>query len=209
MFAGAEALVSVSEGNPRSFIGIADSILDRWDGKGGRIDDSIQAAEIKRAADRYAARLAAIPVVPQIATRSLLDVLDKVGDVFHREILSKEFKSDPYGTFIIDPAVPMEIVEALQQAVNAGAILYLPDHNGAAFLDTLYGKRFRLSYLLSPRYRILTRLGKAKDLSRILADDRTDSEGAESSALSSVKAKSGTDASVSQLELGFELEDGE
>jgi len=59
-------------------------------------------------------------------------------------------------------------LDALRQALNAGAVVYVPDDDGQLILTSLRGKRFRLSYLLAPLYGFPIRLGKEVALSRIL-----------------------------------------
>ena len=58
--------------------------------------------------------------------------------------------------------------ESLTRALNAGAIVYVPDEDGQLLLASLRGKRFRLSYLLAPTYHVPLRLGRAVSLSKIL-----------------------------------------
>ena len=61
----------------------------------------------------------------------------------------------------------------LTVALNAGAIIHMPagDDEAEPMAD-LRGRRFRLSYLLAPGYRIALTTGRAVKLSTILAEER-------------------------------------
>jgi hypothetical protein len=168
LYSGAEALFAVSEGNPRWFIGITQNLLDRSPDISKKIDDGIQAEEISKAAQRYLSMLATIPVTVTPGVMNLLQALEAVGSFFHNQAVRADFTAEPPGTFIVDHAVPSEIVRVLEPAVNAGAIVFVPEHKGDAFVFDLRNKRFRLSYMLGPVYRLPLRLGKPTSLSRIL-----------------------------------------
>ena len=61
------------------------------------------------------------------------------------------------------------MLKVLGQALNASAIVYVPDDNGQLILQSLRDKRFRVSYLLAPIYAIPIRLGPYVNLSSILS----------------------------------------
>jgi len=99
---------------------------------------------------------------------SLLEILEAIGTFFYDQAVKADFTAEPPATFIVDNAVPTEIRQVLEGAVNAGAIVFVPERKGEAFVHSLTNKRFRISYLLAPLYRLPLRLGKATSLSRIL-----------------------------------------
>jgi hypothetical protein len=167
LYTGAEALFAISEGNPRWFIGITENLLDRWKEVNKPIDDSVQADEITKAAQRYLAMLATIPTTAKPVT-TLLQILESIATFFHDQAVRADFVAEPPATFIVDNAVPREIVDVLEPALNSGAIVLVPEHKGEAFVSDLRGKRFRVSYLLGPVYKLPLRLGRATSLSRIL-----------------------------------------
>jgi hypothetical protein len=68
----------------------------------------------------------------------------------------------------VDANASEGVLAALGQALNSGAIVYVPDDESQLILTSLRGKRFRLSYLLAPVYGFPIRLGKAVALSAIL-----------------------------------------
>jgi hypothetical protein len=184
LYSGAESLFALTEGNPRWFIGIMDRLLDQQQAKSeSRIPPPWQAEEARTAAERFQAMLATIPV-PQSSSSmprlGVLDTVEAVAEYFHEKIVRGPFKSDPPGTFYVDSQVNETILASLGRALNAGAIVYVPDRGPVILpsLADLRGKRFRISYLLAPLYGLPLRLGKPITLSTILAarNDQQESE---------------------------------
>lgn len=170
LYAGAESLFAVSEGNPRWFIAIIGRLLDIWSKKGGILEPGIQGDEMLKAAQRFLAMLRTIPTPGSAIgmNRGLLTVITTVGKYFHRQIVSEEFIADPIATFKVDSTTDENLLRVLGQALNAGAIVYVPDSQSNLLLTSLSGKRFRISYMLAPHYGIPLRLGTELNLSRIL-----------------------------------------
>jgi hypothetical protein len=176
LYAGAESLFAISEGNPRWFIGLIKGLLDdgniRWtDEVTPRISTGRQAAEVSKVAQRFAATLRTIPVPPSTEGGRPLDVLGlvrKVGRYFNVQAIKGDFRPEPAGSFVVDSKTPENVLAVLAQSLNAGAIVYVPDDDGQLILTSLRGKRFRLSYLLAPLYDFPIRLGKPVALSSIL-----------------------------------------
>jgi hypothetical protein len=180
LYAGAESLFAISEGNPRWFIGLIKGLLDdnsiTWTTEiTPKISAGRQATEVKKVAQRFAATLRTIPVPASTDGTRPLDVLGlvrKVGRYFHAQAIKGDFRPEPAGSFVVDSKTPDSVLAVLAQALNAGAIVYVPDDDGQLILASLRGKRFRASYLLAPLYDFPIRLGKHVALSSILnADD--------------------------------------
>jgi hypothetical protein len=174
LYVGAESLFAVSEGNPRWFIAITNRLLDRWQMTSKKIRHSAQAIEILRGSQRFAAMLRTIPSPPvssQWRKRGLLSLIDTIATFFHEQAVVKEFVAEPPATFIVDSHISDDILAILGQALNSGAIVYVPDTEGQLLLTSLRGKRFRISYLLAPLYKLPLRLGVAVSLSSILKSD--------------------------------------
>jgi hypothetical protein len=161
-----------------------DRLLDQQQAKSeSRIPPPWQAEEARTAAERFQAMLATIPV-PQSSSSmprlGVLDTVEAVAEYFHEKIVRGPFKSDPPGTFYVDSQVNETILASLGRALNAGAIVYVPDRGPVILpsLADLRGKRFRISYLLAPLYGLPLRLGKPITLSTILAarNDQQESE---------------------------------
>jgi hypothetical protein len=186
LYTGASALFAMVEGNPRWFIGIMSRLIGQLtmrdvEKTGVReiISRSKQAREIDGAASRFRALLKAIPCPAFAGGRrptSLLWVLDAIGEYFFSAVVKGSFTPDPPGSFIIDSSdsmIPDEMHRSLTRALNSGAIVYVPDEDEQPLLSSLRGKRFRLSYLLAPKYRIPLRLGRGVALSKILKTKAT------------------------------------
>lgn len=178
VYTGESALFAIVEGNPRWFIGILGRLIgsvskrDVTMGKAAEIiSRAKQAREIAGAAARFRALLKAIPC-PDLAggkrPTSFLSVLDIVGQYFFDAVVRKDFTPDPPGSFIVDSTISDEMHNSLTRALNSGAIVYVPDEDGQLLLSSLKGKRFRLSYLLAPSYKIPLRLGRGVSLGVIL-----------------------------------------
>ncbi len=175
LYGGAEALFAIVEGNPRWFIGIVDTLLDGL-GKERSIGLTGQSAEVLKACDRFRAMLRTIPsTAASVAEhRGLLGLLDDVADYIFNAVVREPFNPDPPGSFIVDSNAGAEVLASIGLALNAGAVIYVPDDAATPFLYSLRGKRFRLSYLLAPRKGFPIRLGRAVSLSSMLNAVRAD-----------------------------------
>jgi hypothetical protein len=171
-YTGAETLFSVAEGNPRWFIGIIGHLLDNWQIEDKRISRWAQSRELRKAAYRFSAMLRTIPTQPSKALgtrRGVFDLLTLIGGFFFRLGVIENFIPEPSATFRVDDAeLDDEILFMLEEALNAGAIVYVPDDDSEIVLSSVRGKRFRISYLLAPLFLLPLRLGVEASLLRIL-----------------------------------------
>src|SRR5690606_1443301 len=131
LYAGAASLFAITEGNPRWFIGIVDVLMD-WMGKDkDRIPGTVQADELVKSAQRFSALLRTIPLPAALRTgkseRWLLSILNSIGTFFHRKVVLDDFVPEPPGSFTVDANTPDSVIQLLNQAINSGAIVYLPD----------------------------------------------------------------------------------
>lgn len=170
LYTGADALFAVVEGNPRWFTGIVGRLLDQ-EGGTRMIPRSVQFDHIDAAVHKYRALLRTIPCPPERAMmrpKGILAVVDPIGKYLHREVVFASFNPDPPGSFTVDSNASEEIIQSLGTALNAGAIVYVPDAESAAVINSLRGKRFRLTYLLAPFFGTPLRLGRSVSLRHIL-----------------------------------------
>lgn len=177
LYAGWETLCAVSEGNPRWFIGIVKQLLDEAPSDRLRVSQSQQAKAIEAAADRYRAALRTIPVSSAVAQRKssgLVSMLDSVGEYFRFHQIFAPFSAEPPGSFVVEKNTPSDIVEALGQALNAGALVVVDESDDNTGLGDLRGRRFRLCYLLVAYHEAMPRLGRAVALRRILSETKFD-----------------------------------
>jgi len=172
LYRGERSFFAMVEGNPRLLIGIGNRILDAM-GKAQSASDVVQVGEIARAERHFLSLLATMPVRPATAGKplSLQDLIGLIGKYFHSEVVNREFQDDPAGSFIIDDSVPEHVVHSLGDALNVGAIIYVPPPNSpGAVLRNLRRCRFRISYLLAPEYKLPLILMQEISLSTILGN---------------------------------------
>lgn len=169
MFGGVPALYDMVEGNPRWFMNLIGPIVEA-----DAPDMRSQGATIKEVVRLFRAILTAIPLPPSEARRhklGVLPVLDAIGSKLSEFVIDADFTADPPSKFKVDDAVPDEVVNDLQFALNAGGIIHMPDSDDDEVLDDLRGHTFRLAHLLAPWYPIpLTTGGRTLDLSTLLRD---------------------------------------
>jgi energy-coupling factor transporter ATP-binding protein EcfA2 len=166
IYSGTTALATILEGNPRWIIGVLSSLLDDLP---ERVPYARQNAEIARTRNAFRAMLSTIPVPSSSETRrGLLSLLNLIGESFKDSLIVDDFNADPVASFTVDHNASPALIEALGSAVNAGAIVYVPDGAGAGLLSSMRGKRFRLSYLLATQYQLPLRLERAASLRSIL-----------------------------------------
>jgi hypothetical protein len=174
VYAGATAFFAICESNPRFLIGMLNQLLGEGTGKENplRIDASLQAAVYASATARFRAYLRTVPSPKGISSgsRGLLSLMDRIGTYFYNECVAGPFDDDPDGTFIVDANTYQELASALQIALNAGAIIWVPEKKDATILTSIRGKRFRLSYLLAPYYQLPLHLGRQVSLGKILRE---------------------------------------
>lgn len=181
LYYGVDALLAIVEGNPRWLIGLMGPLIRRFKEDGQKVSRSLQGSAISTAANRFRALLRTIPYVPngsspfrqkQTASRGLLSLLDTLGERFRKHIIIDEFSADPVLSFSVDANISDNFLIALGRALNAGAIILVPDSGAEAIASSIRGKRFRLSYMLATNYDLPLLLGREGSLQRLLADDR-------------------------------------
>ena len=134
-YTGVADVLAVTEGNPRLLIGLLERLLDGY--RSGSIHPSRQAKEIRRTRSIYAAFLRTIPCPtesPGLQSRGLLGMLNQIGTAFEQQLHDFDFNPEPPGSFTVDSRVRWDLLKALGEAVNAGAIVYVPDENGELVL---------------------------------------------------------------------------
>jgi energy-coupling factor transporter ATP-binding protein EcfA2 len=174
IYTGAEALFDISEGHPRWFKVMIGRLLARARGASSPVvSPSIQGQELLAAAQRFSALLRTFPARRSGrigGNRGLLSLVSAIGNYFRDQVVKAPFSSEPYLSFIVDSNVDEELLDSLAQALNLGALVYVPEGDGEVLLTSLRGKRFRISYWLAPLYGLPLILGKQISLSRILSD---------------------------------------
>jgi hypothetical protein len=169
LYSGAEALYALSDGNPRWLIGMLSDIEARID-KHGRVSPGAQAKILARTSHRFKALLGMLPQSSRTVNGkqlALVDLLDAVGAHFFDRIVRGPFPVDPVGSFIVDTQATDALVELIEAGVRQGAIVRV-DADWHVVRAQARGSRFRLTFMLSPTYRLPLRLYDAVALSACL-----------------------------------------
>lgn len=170
LYTGATSLFAITEGNPRWFIGMFNSLLDKIDDN-NEIKDNDQSDEIKKTAERFSALLRTEPM-PTIKLNkknaNALDIIETISGYFAKKHIIDEFSADPPSTVRVNSNISSKLEHILRAAVNVGALVYVPDEDSEVLFSSTRGKRFRISYLLAPLYKLPVRLGRAVSLRTIL-----------------------------------------
>ncbi|KPM80270.1 MULTISPECIES: ORC-CDC6 family AAA ATPase [unclassified Pseudoalteromonas] len=101
--------------------------------------------------------------------KSLYDVITKIASFFEQQIHGQVFSPDPRGTITFDHEFNANYMEAIGLALNAGALV-IEKNDTDSFHDTnaLTSSRCRLSYIFSPKFKLLTNVQPPIDLDEIL-----------------------------------------
>jgi hypothetical protein len=182
LYTGYPSVVEITEGNPRAILTLV-TPLARELANGferGRQPTKISASAQSNAIKRIELLLTSLlQVIPLDVSgfepgKGLLDFIDQIGRSLEERLLRQPFRPDYIGTFSVDMDVSATIVGAIGKALNAGAVVHVPHPDGGpdALLRGLKGQRFRLSYALAARYRLLLTLGDKIGLSRLFHESR-------------------------------------
>jgi energy-coupling factor transporter ATP-binding protein EcfA2 len=182
LYAGFPSLFEMTEGNPRAILAMSSSIVDdvmvkvRARKPPSKISTPIQVKSISLVETLLTTLMQAIGIEVSAgkAGKGLLDFMDEIGDAFQDRLLRQDFTADYVGTFLLDADVSEGAVAAVGKALNAGAIIHvpLPDSGPDSLLLGPRGQRFRVSYALAARYKLLLTLGNYINLSTLLAGRR-------------------------------------
>jgi len=182
LYAGFPSIVEVTEGNPRAILTLVTPLvhdLNRSFKSGEqprKISSALQSQALRRVELLLTSLLQVIPLDfgSFEPGKGLLDFVDQIGRSFEDRLIRQPFRTDYVGTFVLDEHVSNSIVGAVGKALNAGAIIHVPfpDSGPDILLRGLIGQRFRLSYSLAPRYRLLLTLGDRVSLSKLLWEAR-------------------------------------
>ncbi len=175
IYFGKETIYDISDGNPRWLHGIISEMLAqvKIDKKGRprRIPKSSQERVLRDASRQFLNFLESVPessvsVSGGKTSTDLSSFLHGAADAFFRAIVAEPFSLDPIGSFRVDESVPSSFVPLIKLAAYHGAIVMV-DMGDWVYSDP-HGRRFRLSYLLAPEFRLPLRLYKAAPLGKML-----------------------------------------
>jgi hypothetical protein len=182
LYAGFPSIIEVTEGNPRAILTLVTHLVQglsinlREDSHLQKIGTALQSQAIARIELLLTSLLQVVPLDFQgiEARKGLLGFVDEIGRAFETLLLRRPFRTDYVGAFTLNEQVDPAIVSAVGKALNAGALIHIPyeDSGPDILMRGLVGQRFRLSYSLAPRYRLLLTLGDTTSLSKLLHEAR-------------------------------------
>ena len=170
-YSGWDAITRISEGNPRWLIATLNKLLSEV--KENFVARDKQCSKIKSAATTFDAMIATTALNDNMGVSTSTpphDLIHKIGDYFNRQLITEKFSPDPPGTFEVDGYISEDVENSLRIALNHGAIVSLDEIQDIWEYKSLKGKRFRISYLLSPVLELPLRMEKSIQLSTILKD---------------------------------------
>lgn len=171
-YVGWEAIATISEGNPRWFIGMLVGLereLDHYDKT--PLLPAAQWKHVNRTVGAFQDKIKTVAIEDNMGistSRSVFSLLKGIGDELHRELITADFSEEPAATFTVDEDISVDIENCLRIALNFGAIVCFdpPDH--VAGFRSLRGKQFRLAYIMAPAFNLPLRKGKPRALSKLL-----------------------------------------
>ena len=167
LYSGTYSMFSISEGNPRVFINLMRPLVAEYVARLGIVPAKMQAKSAEITIHRFKSSLSAIPSQKAGTIRSILHLIDIVGDYFTKAQLDEAFRPEPPVTFEIDDDVSPELLELVGRTLNAGAFVRV-DNQHSAGVSALRGARLRLAYTLSPEYKLPLATGREVALSHIM-----------------------------------------
>lgn len=171
-YSGWAAISAISEGNPRWLLTMLTGIFAKVRTvKDLPVDVSTQQYHAMVTSGTFA------DVLRTVATRQfdciqtttpVMQLLTKIGQYFHDRLVIDDFLEDPPMSFYVGNDIDDDTENCLRIAVNHGAIICYQPADGIGGFGTLRDKRFRLSYLLSPSFKLPIRKSKEVQLTSIL-----------------------------------------
>lgn len=175
LYCGLDMIFSMSEGNPRRLIKLLNDLIDL--GYRDSISPSVssplisymdQARILSSLSSQF---LSYVKSIPSEAfgekALTLFDLINAIGSFFSSNILGDEFPLDPVGSFVVDNEVDSKIEAVLRVGLDCGAIIYIGSSPNEV-ADKILGSRFRITFMLSPKLKLLARNYKEVPLQNCL-----------------------------------------
>jgi hypothetical protein len=173
LYSGLEILVNITDGNPRWLIGLINSILSK--SKSNKVDPSIQYDEVIKISNRFINFIKNTPINFKDSENLTIDTFfDVIGDYFKNELLGKKFQSEPVSTFLFDLKDSNDLELIIEKALLQGALILVGNEKEIYDFE-INNKRFKLSYLYYPKYKLPLRMNKQIKLSSLINSTNEDS----------------------------------
>lgn len=176
---GVPHIFDLADGNPRSIIGIIDDMLINLTKKQGEkyvVPKGKQTETVFVASKKYFNLIKNHPdstlVINGKQHNLANDVIKKIGRYIYKRLVDKSFDPTLPTTFTVPKDIDPKILKLLEHALYLGAIVYLDPIESLA-KNGLIDKRFRLSYLLTPLFRLPPQVNSVISINTILNDNDT------------------------------------
>lgn len=173
LYSGADALLTLTDGNPRLLIAMFRQLLPGlMSSPLQRIGEPEQSRAIETAIDRFLVLIGSLEArTVEGRLVSVQGILDVIGEKLCDYNLRDDFSDNTPGSFRVDRDVPESVIECLIEALNSGAIIHIPQPGSPQVRSNLRNETFRLCYLLAPYYQLPLRMGRAVALSSLLPSE--------------------------------------
>jgi hypothetical protein len=177
-YTGFPAILDATEGNPRAILTMIGPMVpgfiesNQHSASLRPISTAEQTAGIRRVEFLLTSLLRVIPLDFNRDSRlGLLEFVDRLGSALSDRLLKQPFSPDYVSSFVLDANVTAGVVKAVGRGLNAGAFIHVPwpEATPDTLLRGLGGQRFRLSYALAARHKLLLTLGGHVRLSNLFS----------------------------------------
>lgn len=168
LYSGIEVLINITDGNPRWLIGLINSILNN--NKGNKVENNIQYDEIIKVSNRFINFIKNTPITlndPKSLTTEKF--IDKIGNYFQNELLGHRFLPEPISSFTFDLDNSTDYENIVEKGLLQGAFILVGNEKEIYDFE-INNKRFKLSNLFYPMYKLPLRMNKTIKLSSILTN---------------------------------------
>lgn len=176
LYFGENLIYELCDGNPRILIGMIDELINIAAKKENQVRSltiNEQSKIITNISQKYLQVISSHPdsnTVIKNKDINLSEIIDTIGDYFHKRMVTDDFTMDPPGSFIVDVELNNKLLDLIELGVYLGALVYV-DNDESISADGLINKRVRLSYTLSAYFSLLSRDFKEIKLSSILSSN--------------------------------------
>lgn len=175
LYHGLPLIYELTDGNPRAAINIINDFITRFEIKENEISTlpiSSQASVISSFSQK---RMNYFNSYPNSSVRfgneeiSMGRLLMSIGTYFSKILIGQEFKPEPPTCFIVDNDLPPSIIKLIDLALSLGAIQDVDSSD--EHIPEIKGRRFRLSYVLHPFFKLPKRANGNASLKKIIQEE--------------------------------------
>ncbi|MFK7031326.1 ORC-CDC6 family AAA ATPase [Flavobacterium oreochromis] len=168
LYSGLEVLINITDGNPRWLIGLINSILNN--NNGNRVENNVQYDEIIKVSNRFINFIKNTPITLKDSKSLTTEkFIDKIGNYFQNELLGYKFQPEPISSFTFDLNNSIDYENIIEKGLLQGAFILVGSEKEIYDFE-INNKRFKLSNLFYPRYKLPLRMNKTIKLSSIFTN---------------------------------------